>query len=172
MASMGGGGAGGGSTGGGGAGGHSNGLMMCFDNVCGYQCEKGGVIGDPGFDFYVECNKCHCNLNGFPDCEEKDCTKDCDWFADEYQGAFGEAQYCMMDGIHVDPCLRTQVSTLPCQCPAPVSSTPEFAILSNQWAKKWADAGCQRPIDTVCPPCLPGGSPHCDIEQGICVYGH
>jgi hypothetical protein len=23
---------------------------MCFDGVCGYQCKKDGVIGDPGYD--------------------------------------------------------------------------------------------------------------------------
>jgi hypothetical protein len=135
-------GTGGGNAGWGGVGGASNGKLMCFDGVCGYQCKKDGVIGDPGYDFYVECNKCHCNLDGSPDCETKDCTKDCDWFADEYEGAFGEAQYCMLDNNTIDACQRVQTSSLPCPCAAPVSSVAEFQAVSKKWELKWQAAGC------------------------------
>lgn len=161
-----------GSPGTAGAGGHSDGKYMCFNNECGYQCTVGGVVGDPGYDFWVECNKCHCNLNGFADCEQKDCTKDCDWFADEYQAAWGEAQYCMLDESHIDACARTQISSLPCACPSPVSSVVEFEVVSNKWAQKWAAAGCQRLPADQCPPCKPGTGAHCDTEHGVCVYGN
>lgn len=163
-------GTGGGNAGWGGVGGASNGKLMCFDGVCGYQCEKDGVIGDPGYDFWVECNKCHCNLDGSPDCETKDCTKDCDWFADEYEGAFGEAQYCMLDNDTIDACQRVQTSSLPCPCAAPVSSVAEFQAVSKKWELKWQAAGCKKPAEKVCPPCKSGSAPHCDVDQGICVY--
>lgn len=153
-----------------GMGGYSNGKLMCYDGVCGYQCEKDGVIGEPGWDFYVECNKCHCNYDGRPDCEQKDCTKDCDWFANEYQAAYGEAQYCMLDTNVIDPCLRVQTSSLPCPCAAPVSSVKEFQAISKNWELKWQAAGCKKPPGMVCPPCNAGSAPHCDTEMGICVY--
>jgi hypothetical protein len=126
-------------------------------------------MADPGTDFYPDCNKCHCGLDGVAECETKDCDQDCAYIANEYEGAFGEAQYCLLEDIdHPDPCLRTQPSSLPCGCPAAVSKNPEFVIITEKWAHKWETAGCTKPADLVCPPCKLGSGPYCD--EGVCAY--
>jgi hypothetical protein len=139
--------------------------------VCGFQCIVQNNIADPGTDFYPDCNKCHCNLNGFADCEAKDCDKDCAYLDGEYQAAWGELQYCLLEDInHPDPCLHTQISTLSCRCAEPVSGNPEFIAVTSKWSKKWDDAGCTKPADLVCPPCKLGSGPYCN--EGVCAYNN
>ena len=142
---------------------------ICIDGVCGFECHLDGIIADPGTTFWDACNQCECGLDGVPSCETKDCDLDCAYLANEYEGAYGEAQYCEL-GPTPDPCVRVQLNDLDCNCLTPVSSVPEFKVLTAQWAKKWQDAGCTKAPDAACPLCPPVGTPYCDTEQGICRY--
>jgi hypothetical protein len=147
----------------------TGGRKICINNMCGFACIYQGVETFPGDPFWIDCNSCLCNWDGSFDCETKDCAHDCAYFANEYEGAYGEAQYCLMDPGKPDPCTRTQSASLYCDCPTPVSTDPEFIFYSQGWVKRWNDGGCTKPDDVVCPPCHAIVGAHCDMEQGICV---
>jgi hypothetical protein len=140
----------------------------CGTAGCGFACYDTGGFRAPGDMFSRDCNLCVCQLSGIVSCETKDCDKDCQYLADEYTAAYGEAQYCMMGPVP-DPCTRLQSASLDCNCPSPVSTSQEFLGYSLAWAQKWTAAGCKDP-NLQCPPCPPVGKAYCDTEQGICRY--
>jgi hypothetical protein len=143
------------------------GETICVDGICGLACDYHGVQYFPGDDFSDACNACHCDLTGIATCDAKDCDKDCEYLEGEYEGAYGEAQYCMLNGPVV-ACDRSASATLDCDCPTPVTSDRFFAGLMQGWANKWKAAGCAKP-QSSCPVCLTIGTPHCD-DDGVCRY--
>jgi hypothetical protein len=145
-----------------------SGIPACGSAGCGFLCFGNGGTLAPGDIFYQDCNQCQCQLNGIVSCESKDCNKDCQYLADEYTAAYGEAQYCLM-GPTPDPCTRIQSASLDCSCPSPVSTLTEFQGYSIKWAQRWSAAGCKDP-NQICPPCPTIGKPYCNEEQGICMY--
>jgi len=157
-----------GSSGMSGLSGVGGGPPACGPAGCGFACYAPGGFRAPGDIFFEDCNQCQCQLSGVITCDTKDCDKDCEYLFGEYQGAYGEAQYCMMGPVP-DPCTRIQSASLDCNCASPVSTSQEFLGYSLKWAQKWNAAGCKDP-NVQCPPCPPVGKAYCDEEQGICRY--
>ena len=183
---------GGSSLGGGGSGGYAG---LPFGGYPPVTCVDGIVDCDPAFgclcrcvfegigpygagDYFYpwqypdprECSQCVCQVDGTVICDDAKCPTDCEYLEAQYQGAFYQAQNCVMNA-EPDPCGRILSEDLDCYCPAPVASKTSYFDLSSSRGQDWLDQGCKKP-NTACPPCPPVGNgvPYCDQEEFICRY--
>jgi len=133
-----------------------------------YCLYRPGITYSIGDIFYEDCKQCECLASGSVTCATTDCDTDCEYIGREYEGAYGQAQYCLL-GPTPDPCTRRQAARLDCNCPTPVSTSQEFLGYSLKWTQKWHAAGCKG-AGNQCPPCPPASVAYCDQDQGICRF--